>query len=223
MNRRVFLKKSSFVIGAAILSPLLPSCTGPSPLVATVATVGVWLATYALNIGASTAFESIQDYINKQTATEASKIIGTNEMMKEMGFVQFDERKVYQEGDTYLYQIGYRDGFNACAPFFNRQKELVPFVEGPTIVGLAMAAEEYRKEKSAAQVANAFIPIEDYQRPANFSFGADYEKEYVSLTDYGTVVVDYKFNGSNSGEVVVAIENQGLTEGKEWTFKLTFS
>lgn len=129
------------------------------------------------------------------------------------GFLNSDNRKVYEKNGVYFYEFGHEDGFNGCAPFFDGFKHEPPMVEGPSLMGLALAAEELRGKNSSSSVAKALIPIEEKQRPDQNAFGSNYNREYVALTDFGSIIIDYNNHGANKGMVIISVRNrEGVQE-----------
>lgn len=217
MHRRDFLKIGVVGTGSVIFSPLINAC---SPAVAQAAkTVGVWFAQYMVQLLAKEVFESIKEF-----AEGSSKVNEVNGMMAGNGFTETQGRRVYLCNGVYLYEVGHQDQFNGCAASFDGQKNNVALVEGPTVIGLARAAEDYRNNGfSSNETSNALLVTGDYQKPNRNAFGYNYDQPYVAYTDFGTVIVDYRVTSSSSGQVDVVVSDRNAQEAFHGSYPIEFS
>lgn len=231
MNRREFLTQASLTAGAILLSPVITSCgiQAASPVVVQVGgqvikTIGVWFVQYMVKLGAEELYDTVTEFVAGQTSEEANRIEETNEHMKESGFTDFDGKKVYKRNGIYTYEVGHRDEFNGCGAFFDGNKNNIALVEGPTVIGLAKAAEDYRADgRSANETANALLPIAQHQAPSSNAFSNSYDQKYVALTDFGTVIVDYQKFDSSSAVVSVTVADRQAQQVFKGDYNVSFN
>ena len=217
MHRRDFLKVGLVGAGSVIFSPYINAC---APVVVQAAkTVGVWFAMYTVQLLAKEVFETIKEFAN-----ESSNVREVNEDMANQGFTETNGRKVYLCNGVYLYEVGHQDQFNGCAASFDGQKNKIALVEGPTVIGLARAAEDYRNNGySSSDARSALLVTDSYQQPSRNAFSYDYDQPYVAYTDFGTVIVDYQVTGSSSGEVQVSISDRNAQEKFYGAYPIEFT
>ena len=217
MNRRVFLKNSSLMIALVSTTPLISGCVMAAPALQGVTslaakTVGEWFVEFMVSVSANIVSDTIKRWFDDRTQTEQDHILTVNNMMEENGFVYFDERKVYQTGDNnYCYEVGHQDKFNGCAPFFDGFKTgaMPPMIEGPTAVGLALASEELRlSNTNTGAIRQMLVPIQETQRPTANAFGRNYDKQYVTLTEFGSAIIGYEVTGGTTGSVSVLLSDR---------------
>ncbi len=226
MNRRTFIRLASASAGAIIVSPSLVAC-GPATSVAVrsgAKTVATWFAKYMVELAAQKTFDTIVDFVQNQSNTEAAKIDAVNRQMANNGFTNNSQRPVYTQRGFYSYEVGHHDSFNGCVAIYDGQKNNLALAEGPTVVGLAKVAEAYRDAgQSASQAADSTFVTGSFQNPSRNAFSVDYNQPYVGYTNFGTVHVDYRTLNSTSGEVnVIVTDRQGYKEF-EATYPLQYS
>jgi len=228
VQRREFIKQASATVAVIAASSTLVSCGTAAPVVQQVVTQGAktvvfWFAQYIAKIGAEKAFDKILDFAQSRDSAEKEEIDKVNKMMEANGFEKFDGHKVYLRNGIYTYDVGHNDNFNGCAVLYDSMIKPTSLIEGPTVIGLAKAAEEYREAISAQETASALLPITEYQKPNQNAFSKSYDQEYVAITDFGSVIVDYKFFGSNTGSVSVQIQDRDAVQRFRGDYDVEFS
>ncbi|MEM9824727.1 MAG: hypothetical protein AAF985_26810 [Bacteroidota bacterium] len=229
MNRRNFVKNVSIVGASAITSTFFSGCAGAkvaAPIVKKSAkTVGIWFAEYLFNLALDKSFDSISQYISRLDEPAAQHVNKVNDGMREDGFEQFAGKQVFQGNGVYTYEVGHRDNFNSCAPFFFNGQKTTPLVEGPTVIGLAKAAEDYRKNgRTSNEASLALLPQDEFQRPRQGNaFRQTFSQPYVALTSSGSVIVDYSHAGSEEGLVEVVVADLNGERRFQGSYQVIFS
>lgn len=223
MNRRDFLKFTPFTVISVVLSSSAVGCSIAAKPAAKV--VLTWFIDFTTKVGINVVSKTINDWFASQGEAEKDVISDTNKMMEESGFTQFDGRKVYEKNGVYCYEVGHNDNFNGCCPFYSGLKSAnLTIVEGPTVMGLALAAEQLREQKGYDEnaTADALIPIQQYQRPNQNAFGYNYDQPFVALTNFGSIMVDYYPVNSNTGTIDFILANRQGKEQYAWQFDISF-
>ncbi len=208
MDRRNFIKGLSITVVSAAVTPSFVGCQAIAGI--GTKTVGKWFLGFATAITASVIADSVAEWALKKDENEQSVVNYVNEIMINSGFINSDNATVFEKNGVSFYEFGHKDNFNGCVPFFDGIKRNSPMVEGPTIMGMALAAEELRRndENKPTEIANALVPVQQIQRPTQNAFSYDYDQEYVALTDFGSMIVDYENKGSNDGMVTISLMNR---------------
>lgn len=115
-------------------------------------------------------------------------------------------------------------GFNACAPFLVNGEFTGVMSEGPTLIGLAFAAQFLRATGNDAEEARDLLFATDGIQPSIGSFDKGYTQVEHFRTKAGKVRIDYNVTNydpntnSGKGEILVKAERDLRTGGREVVF-----
>ena len=227
MNRREFLKFTIAGTGTVLLPTSLMGCATPivHPVVSRVGiSVAKWFVRIMITVAAERVAGSILDYAHSLATDAAENVFDTNKRMEKQGFTQTEGRSVYRLGIYDTYEIGHQDDFNGCMVVYDPDKNPKALIEGPSVVGVALAAEAMRDAGySSAETANYTFPVGEFQKPSQNAFSYDYSQPYVAYTNLGTLQIGYGVTADHTGKVHVMVANRNAQPVYEGAFDITFS
>ena len=137
----------------------------------------------------------ISDYQQSLASNVRGEVTLMNKKMRRNNFTDWDGSNVYREEQTLFYTAGHEDNFNACTAFYDLDQPttLRTAMEGPTLVGLAIAAQIYRGQKNYSSEATQRLL---YPRNVVTASAGTFQKGYFQPDQFkskdGVVKVDYK-------------------------------
>ncbi|HYR07993.1 MAG TPA: hypothetical protein VEQ60_09500 [Longimicrobium sp.] len=169
-------------------------------------------------VGASVVADLVSDYVSSRPNTWLARQINrVNDSMYHGGFTDFSRSPVRSTRQGIFYPIVHRDAFNLCLVFHLLQREdpAPPILSSPTVVGLALAAEEIKRSTGSERARQVLYPVRTLSRGTG-SFEADYHTPDVHDTaGGGRVTVSYRNIGPGRGTVAVLAE--GPVDARDWT------
>lgn len=225
-NRRRILQVSIFGGAGMMLAPSLISAAELKPGMA----VHQYVYWFAQQIGLKKLDDNIDDYIaflrKRGEAGWATEMQKTKDRMTRGGiFTDARVSAVYGHGPTVFFVM--RSGvsaFNANAAFFNHGRFTGVNSSGPTLVGLALAAQSLRTDGNGAEEVRDLLFMTAGIQPSIGSFDQGYTQVEQYRTEVGVVGVDYNVTKydpakkSGEGEIQVKVERNQKTGGREVTF-----
>jgi hypothetical protein len=191
------LSRRGFLI-ATVVSVAGLTLTSPFEEVAGAQSGGVYdfMDEYASQLGFTQESDLIAQYMENLPGSLRSEVVKVNTKMKLGGFNDFSSSNVCvaEQERLFFYTATHDDEFNACAAFYNRRyAQHRDMMEGPTLIGLAMAARYLRTQKNYSSDACRSLL---YPAHALKSSAGTFEKGYAIpdefKADRGVVKVDYK-------------------------------
>jgi hypothetical protein len=149
-----------------------------------------FLAELASITGSQVIAARIQEWLETRKPAQKDDVGKLLEDMAKHGFTDFRDPRVYSAGPAVFTGIGNSDGVNACTPFLI-EGEKPALVEGPAMVGLALAARDW-KDVGGVTAAQAFIPTGTISREQGSEFGMSYTSPFVYATVAGQVTLNYE-------------------------------
>ncbi len=221
MNRRQFLKVSATGLVSVAFSPWLISCgaaaVGGGGVVAGLAakTVSEWLADFVGAVGVNIVADSVVDWVKGLDPDKRNETERVNNAMISNNFNVFNT-PVYGHRNTIFYGVGNQDGFNACTPFFAGNGADNPLIEGPILMGIAIAGTRWNNAEATA--ADGLIPTRQYQNNGS-QFERSLSAPFHYDTNAGTLDVAYRADPTNrKGKIslVAAHPNGGTLWGEDY-------
>jgi hypothetical protein len=200
LDRRNFIKLSSAAAAGLVVST---SCT-----LEKVVPVIAYVGRLATAVGTTTLANLISEYIAKNVVSKnlRNEVTQVNiHMAKEGGFDDLSVSVVYGKFGYFFYAARHNDKFNICIPFFDASrvnKSIITMVEGPSVVGLALAAERIAQKRSKDDANAVLLPQVALQRSVG-TFQTGYSQPDRYTTKVGTVDIGYQSNGKGEGTVNV--------------------
>ena len=116
--------------------------------------VNDFMLAYADQLGYSKN-DLIASYQDRLPSNVRDETIAMNRKMRRWHFTDWDNSNVYREEQTLFYTAGHADNFNACTAFYDLDQPIAlrTAMEGPTLVGLAVAAHICRSQKNYSRDA----------------------------------------------------------------------
>ncbi|HEY0154430.1 MAG TPA: twin-arginine translocation signal domain-containing protein [Longimicrobium sp.] len=216
ISRRKFLGVSAAVVASGSLisaDRLFASNPGEIQVPAVIGYVG----RYAAAIGSTVIADLVSEYVRtRPTGWLRQQLESVNNFMYTGGFINFGRSRVFDRFGKIFYPVIHRDGFNACVAFHDirRQDPRIPMVEGPTVVGLTLAAEEVARRTSRETARQLFHPTRAIERGTG-----TFETNYATPDQYESaggarVTMNYRNDGPGRGTVAVFAE--GPINPNEW-------
>lgn len=173
---------------------------------------------------------SIKEYYDQTAPIYKAELEYVNGQMRQAGFTDFGRSSVYRVGGNVFYAVVFKDGFNVCMPFMAQQKiqkqaqqgdnliqdanrgnqfigqQVMPkaMIEGPTVIALARASEDIRKDVDAP-TAVAYLMPRQRLSSSEGSFESGYVQPDVYITEAGTVKIDYDRTSRGRGRAHVTV------------------
>jgi hypothetical protein len=214
IDRRSFLASS--VAGAAALS-LAPFQSIFAAEAVQVSAVLPWVGRFAYAVGTTVVADLVSDYVRRSGNTWLTRQINRiNDEMYRGNFIDFTRSRVRTTGRGILYPVVHRDGFNTCVAFHTTQRAdpQPPMIEGPTVVGLALAAEEIAQNRGSGRARQVLYPTRTISRGQGV-FAADYTSPDIYETEGGgRLAMNYRNAGPGRGSIAVFAE--GPVNANEW-------
>lgn len=151
-----------------------------------------------------------EEYLPLVSAPVQRHIKLVNDMMKKGHFPHLEQSNVCRVDDLFFYTAIHEDNFNACAAFFSKSGGARTLMEGPTLVGLNLAAQQLKQQEgyTSTECRDLLYPFKLNSR----SVGT-FQKGYLTPDDYqtqnGKVTIKY-VNSENdsdrkSGEGIITV------------------
>ncbi|HYR07992.1 MAG TPA: hypothetical protein VEQ60_09495 [Longimicrobium sp.] len=214
VSRRSFLMSS--VTGAAALT-LAPFRSIFAAEAVQVSAVLPFVGRFAYAIGTTVVADLVSEYVRQRGNTWLTRQINQiNDFMYRGNFIDFTRSRVRSTGRGILYPVVHRDRFNTCVAFHNVQRPdpQPPMIEGPTVVGLTLAAEEIARNSGSQRARQILYPTRTISRGQGV-FEGDYATPDVYETEGGgRLAMNYRNAGPGRGSIAVFAE--GPVNRNEW-------
>lgn len=227
INRRRILQISVLGSAGMMFAPLLSDVAEAQGRNA----VHQYVYWFAQQIGLQKLDDNIDDYIaflqNRGEAGWAKQMqIAKNRMTAGRIFTDASVSAVYAHERTVFFPMRSNESaFNACAPFVVNGRFVNAMSEGPTLIGLALAARSLRTDGNGAEEARELLFATQGVQPSIGSFNGGYTQVEQYKTKGGVLGVDYNVTKydpatkSGEGEILVKAERDLRTGGREVALK----
>lgn len=148
--------------------------------------------------------DTIRAYAGKLPGNLDEAVANANRTLQQGGFTNFRQSYPYVMSTHLFYPVFSVDGQNVCMPFFTRlnRDPYVTMIEGPSMLGLALAATAYANLRGHQATAEAFLPVQLLRHSiGNFKNG--YSEPDLYRTARGSVWMNYSSHGDGTGTVRV--------------------
>lgn len=166
---------------------------------------------------------NIVEYVRRSyipVVTENEVYAANTEMAQDQigRFTDLSRSTVYSpEGNYFFYPAISQDRFNTCVAFFDRgraeRRQRIALIEGPTLYGISMAAQDISRRLSPEVARQVFLP-RNVARRGTGAWNISYSSPDIYQTDAGAVAANYVTDGNGRGHVAVEARNErGLLIG----------
>lgn len=216
ISRRKFFGVTAAVVGSGSLISADRLLASRPDEIQVPAVVG-YIGRYAAAVGSTVIADLVSEYVRTRSAGWLrQQIVSVNDFMFRDGFTNFGRSRVFDRLGKIFYPVIHGDGFNACVAFHDvrRPDPRTPMVEGPTVVGLTLAAEEVARRTSRDTARQVFHPSRAIARGTGV-----FETNYGTPDQYESVggarvTMNYRNDGPGRGTVAVFAE--GPINPNEW-------
>ena len=174
-------------------------------------------------VGASQISNSVSQYLRGELrgTPVAAAVQKVNNVMTQDNFSDYSQSNVFGSRRYFFYAVINDDQFNICVPFFapsaSNPGGNITMVEGPTVMGLGLAADEIALEASPQLARQLVLPVENVSR-AMGGFQKPYNQPDIFRTSNGgETTVNYDTTGPGTGSVAVTHRSgEGLTYDRKF-------
>jgi hypothetical protein len=224
LNRSAFLRTSAISSVGLSLAPMAEAQAQ--------AAIGKWLwaiGSFAASVGSAVIAESINRYIqNTQDPDHRAQVESQNQRLADSGYSDTSRSvvrcNVFDDNSQRIYYplVYVRCGcLQFVAPFFNRESNWISNIDGPHLVGLALAAKE-TQDPCGVLFPTAVDPNADRDPRGDPRNGYDRPLTYQS--NIAQVAVDYSPTSANTASVIVEAKSNTtgqLLLGRRYNIGLT--
>jgi len=218
VSRRQVLRLAA---GAALVLTVPSNLLGAG---GNVESLSFYVDRFATAIGSKQQADSVKGLYEKADQKLRADLDYVNRMMANSGFSDYSRSVVYSSANTVFYSVVFQDGFNVCLPFIaaqdtqavqehgnQAQSQFIgpqptpkAMIEGPSVVALALASEDVRKDLDATTARSYLLP-QQRTLSGNGTFESGYTQPDLFLTEAGTVRIDYRRTSRQRGRAYVQI------------------
>lgn len=188
------------------------------------APVLTWFGRFAASIASGLVANHVWEWWKGLGSEDRNTVVETNTMLEDNSFNDYSRDKVHVNNGMTFYAIGSDDELNICAPFFDTNAsssrlyddQPAGLVEGPTAVGLALAARDWTSRRTSK--IDGLLPMGANYVPGGFESG---QSEPVHIdTPAGEAIVAYRKTGSNRGDISVSsVAGNKLAFAKDYSLR----
>ena len=197
-RRKLFLGTSALAAGYALSARRHVAFAGPTD------PIGPFFDSLMRRAEFEMVFDS-PDVLQTELPEEGQRAqVTVHRVMREGGFETY-ATGVYVRQDVKLYVLGHKNGRDICSPVFVGGCFGTMF-EGPTVVGLALAAEDWTFPNGIS-IADGLFPRNTLQHDASW-LDESMTKPYHALTAAGDIAIRYESDPDNQVGSIEVLSRQ---------------